>query len=256
MTLLHLTTLHLTSAAQWAAGRIEPAPGEAFVHLSRPEQVHIPANLLYRGRRDLIALVLRDVDDRAMREEGGFPHLYRPIERDDVVDTVPFPCDDTGEFHLWFVPMDASESPAADLIEAMVVEMEELYGVRIDAAIVDGKAMPSATPADFAPPSGVYLVGYLDGVPVAGGGLKQLEPGVAEIKRMYVAPSVRGRGIARALLGALEDAAVRRGYSVARLDTGPKQPGARHLYVSTGYREIDNYNANPRATFFGEKRLT
>jgi uncharacterized protein (DUF952 family) len=247
-----VTLLHMTTAAEWAGGRIEAAPGEDFVHLSRPEQLHVPANAFYAGRRDLILLVVdpaRLVDE--VKEEGGFPHLYGPLLADAVVDVLPFPADDDGSFHLVFAPMDAGRPPASDLIEAMVQEMDELYGGRID---VPG--MPSAAPADFVRPKGTFLVGFLDGEPVTGGGVKTLEPGLGEIKRMYVAPEARGRGIARRLLTALEDAARRLGHDRVRLDTGPDQPEAKHLYQSAGYVEIANYNDNPKATYFGEKHLT
>ena len=72
---------------------------------------------------------------------------------------------------------------------------------------------------------------------------------------MYVVPAARGRGVARELLGALEARARALGYTVGRLDTGPRQPAAQHLYESAGYKQIENFNANPVATFFGEKRL-
>jgi GNAT superfamily N-acetyltransferase len=72
---------------------------------------------------------------------------------------------------------------------------------------------------------------------------------------MYMAPQVRGRGLGRVLLAALESHARALGYELARLDTGDKQPGAQHLYESAGYRPIPNYNGNPIATYFGEKRL-
>ncbi|HEX7298499.1 MAG TPA: GNAT family N-acetyltransferase, partial [Solirubrobacteraceae bacterium] len=61
---------------------------------------------------------------------------------------------------------------------------------------------------------------------------------------------------ARILLAALEDAARARGYRVVRLDTGPRQPHAMALYASEGYVEIGNFNANPIAAYWGEKRLT
>ncbi len=61
--------------------------------------------------------------------------------------------------------------------------------------------------------------------------------------------------MARALLEALENLARELGYTTARLDTGSRQPAARHLYESAGYREVGNFNANPVATFFGEKAL-
>lgn len=247
-----MTYLHLTTPARWAAGRIDPAPGEAFVHLSTPAQVHVAANVHYRGRRDLVALALDPALVTAdVRVEGGFPHLYGPVLPSYVVDVLPFPAEEDGSFHLVFAPVPASTPPASDLVEAMVQEMDDLYGTRID-----GDDMPSARPADFVRPHGTFLVGFLDGEPVAGGGVKTFAPGIGEIKRMYVAPHVRGRGVARRLLAALEDAARRLGHERVRLDTGPKQPHALHLYSSSGYREIANYNANPKATYFGEKVLT
>ena len=85
--------------------------------------------------------------------------------------------------------------------------------------------------------------------------MKDLGGGIAEIKRMYVVPEARGRGLARELLVALEEAARGLGYERVRLDTGPKQPHAEHLYRSAGYEEIENFNANRMASFWGEKRL-
>ena len=55
--------------------------------------------------------------------------------------------------------------------------------------------------------------------------------------------------------GELEDRARALGYTAARLDTGPKQAGAQALYESAGYAAIGNFNGNPVASFFGEKRL-
>jgi GNAT superfamily N-acetyltransferase len=156
--------------------------------------------------------------------------------------------DDSG-VQIDFRAMDAAAPPASDLLAAVVAELRGVYGP------IDGVGMPTATPADFAPPSGTFLVGLADGEPVCAGGLKRLETGVAEIKRMYVVPAARGRGIARALLGALEDAARALGYGVVRLDTGARQPHAMALYASAGYTEIGDYNANPVAAYWGEKRL-
>jgi GNAT superfamily N-acetyltransferase len=148
-----------------------------------------------------------------------------------------------------FRESDPALSPARDLIAAMVAEMNELYGD------IEGPNVPSATPADFAQPHGTFLVGYDDGEPVCAGGLKRLDDHAAEIKRMYVVPTARRRGVARALLAALEAAARERGYRVVRLDTGPRQPHAMALYASQGYVEIGNFNANPVAAYWGEKRL-
>ena len=149
-----------------------------------------------------------------------------------------------------FEPVPADTPPASDLLAAMVAEMALLYGP------IDRPDMPSATAADFAPPRGTFLVGFDDdGAPVCGGGVKGLDAQAAEIKRMYVVPAARRRGVARALLAALEDAAHELGYTTVRLDTGPRQPHAQALYEASGYRPIGNFNANPVASFWGEKRL-
>jgi GNAT superfamily N-acetyltransferase len=72
---------------------------------------------------------------------------------------------------------------------------------------------------------------------------------------MYVVPQARGRGLATVLLEALEDQARALGYTTARLDTGPQQPTAQAMYERAGYAPIGNFNANPFASFWGEKRL-
>jgi GNAT superfamily N-acetyltransferase len=149
-----------------------------------------------------------------------------------------------------FEAVPADIPPASDLVAAMVAEMALLYGP------IDVPGMPSATPADFAAPRGTFLVGFGDdGAPVCAGGVKGLDARAAEIKRMYVVPAARGRGVAKMLLAALEDAARGLGYTVARLDTGPRQPHAQRMYEAAGYAPIGNFNANPVASFWGEKRL-
>ncbi|CAB4923580.1 unannotated protein [freshwater metagenome] len=150
----------------------------------------------------------------------------------------------------------ADDEPGATLLAEFLAELEDRYGP----PPVDGRG-PTATPDELAPPHGTFLVGWVGDEPVACGGCKRLfgeeHPGgpTAEIKRMYVRPSGRGRGVARRLLAELEEAARRAGHRRVRLDTGPAQPDARHLYRSSGYREIPDYNGNPRAAYWFEKDL-
>jgi GNAT superfamily N-acetyltransferase len=108
---------------------------------------------------------------------------------------------------------------------------------------------------EMEPPGGTFLVALEDDVPVACGGLRTLRRGVGEIKRMYVAPGARGRGVGRVLLEFLEDMARDPGYAVARLDTGARQPRAQRMYERAGYAAVPDYNDNPYAAFWGEKRL-
>jgi GNAT superfamily N-acetyltransferase len=159
-------------------------------------------------------------------------------------------------------PMD--EEPAAALAQGMRDEIAVMY----DGLVLDGPDMPKAGPDELSPPGGTFIVGYqvggseknrlrnLDGeTPVCCGGLKRLPDGACEIKKMFVLESARGRGVARELLVELERRARELGYEVARLDTGPRQPRAQRMYERAGYAAIENFNANPVATFFGEKRL-
>lgn len=88
---------------------------------------------------------------------------------------------------------------------------------------------------EFWPPRGVFLVAWLDSRPVGCAGLKEVDTGVAELKRLYVAPSARGHGVARALLAAVEEHARAAGAARIRLITGEAQPEAVSLYASTGW---------------------
>lgn len=150
-----------------------------------------------------------------------------------------------------FRPGRSDEEPGRALLRAMSDEMRQVY----EGLELAGLGMPSATPADLAPPGGAFLIGWLADTAVCCGGLKRLPDGAVEIKRMFVQPAFRRRGLAGQLLGALEDTARDLGYTVARLDTGPRQPHAQALYEARGYRPIGNFNANPVASFWGEKNL-
>jgi GNAT superfamily N-acetyltransferase len=146
---------------------------------------------------------------------------------------------------LEFRRCDAGRPPASELIEAVLDEYDAVAGRAL-------RGGPSATPSDFSPPGGAFVVGFLDGVPICSGGIKALGDDVGEIKRMYVVPEFRGRGFVRALIGALEDTARDLGHRVMRLDsTSATWP----IYRAAGYREIADYNDNPHADIWGEKRL-
>ena len=108
---------------------------------------------------------------------------------------------------------------------------------------------------ELLPPAGALLVGYEDGEAVACGAVRVIAPGIAEVKRMFVAPALRGRGLGRALLDALERTAVELGCDVARLDSTEPLAEAMALYRSAGYVEIGDYNRNPNATTWLERRL-
>lgn len=128
---------------------------------------------------------------------------------------------------------------AAQLVEEVQQEYVARYGGRDETPLEDGY---------FEPPNGSFYVGYLDGVPVATGAWRRRHDVVveglhesAEIKRMYVAPSARGRGLARAMLAHLEETARVAGAEVMVLETGIAQPEALALYRSSGYTPIPGF---------------
>ena len=115
--------------------------------------------------------------------------------------------------------------------------------------------IPSADPAEVAPPVGAWVVAYLDGRPVGCGGVKRLDDTSAELKRIYLADAARGHGLGRRILEELERHARELGYERLRLDTGDRQPEALGLFRSAGYELIPDYNGNTWATYWMEKRL-
>ncbi|MEU5791733.1 GNAT family N-acetyltransferase [Micromonospora purpureochromogenes] len=101
-----------------------------------------------------------------------------------------------------------------------------------------------------------YLAVVVDGRAVACGGIQALDAATGELKRMYVRPAYRGRGIARQLLTALEELAFQRGHSVVCLETGVYLPAAIGLYTSCGYEPIPVYGEyvdNPYSVCFAKR---
>ncbi|GIH76794.1 GNAT family N-acetyltransferase [Planobispora longispora] len=90
-------------------------------------------------------------------------------------------------------------------------------------------------------PEARFLVAVVDGRAVGCGAVQPVDPATGEVKRMYVAPDHRGRGVARSLLAALEDLARAQGNTVLRLATGHLQPEAISLYRGSGYEPIPPY---------------
>jgi GNAT superfamily N-acetyltransferase len=114
---------------------------------------------------------------------------------------------------------------------------------------------PSARPDELEPPTGGFFVAYADAEAVACGGFKRLTDRIAEVKRMYTARDMRGRGLGAMILARVESEAAAAGYELIRLDTGVHQPHAIALYRSAGYYEIPDYNGNPPASYWFEKLL-
>ena len=135
---------------------------------------------------------------------------------------------------------------AQQLIEQVQQEYVVRYGGR-DAAVVD--------PAEFAPPRGLFLVAEVGGVPAGCGGWRVHGDGVVELKRMYVAPACRRRGLAALVLAELERTAAAAGHRRVVLNSGERQPEALALYARTGYVPVPGYGIyadSPDAVFLGK----
>jgi DNA-binding MarR family transcriptional regulator/GNAT superfamily N-acetyltransferase len=113
----------------------------------------------------------------------------------------------------------------------------------------------SAEPHEMTPPAGLFLVAYRHGDAVGCGGVKHHPGAPSEIKRMWVAENARGLGVARRLLADLETDAVRAGAPAARIETSATLFEAITLYRSTGYVEVEPFNAEPFADHWFEKPL-
>ncbi len=121
---------------------------------------------------------------------------------------------------------------------------------RVQQEYVDRYGSPDESPVEpalFDPPEGLFLVGYDDGRPLVTGAWRRSPEralggtSAVELKRMYVVPEARGRGLARQVLAELERTAVEAGHDVAVLETGLRQPEAISLYLSEGYVEIPGF---------------
>jgi GNAT superfamily N-acetyltransferase len=147
----------------------------------------------------------------------------------------------------------ASVSPASPeartLIDALDAELHERY---------PGIPAHGLHERDVANPLVTFVVGRFRGTPVACGATRPIEPGVAEIKRMYVRPEVRGHGFSKQILSALEDGARSSGVTRLIMETGNRQPEAVSLYRTAGYTPTAPYGeyvGNEFSRCF-EKRLS
>lgn len=114
----------------------------------------------------------------------------------------------------------------------------------------------SRLPGEYAPPRGELLLALVDGRPAGCVGLRPLEGDTCEMKRVYLRPEWRRRGIGRAMAEAIVQAARRIGYRKMRLDTIPSLKPAIALYRSMGFRVIAPYRVIPTSSaFFMELKL-
>lgn len=151
-------------------------------------------------------------------------------------------------------PASFTDTDTQRLVEEVQAEYVVLYGG------------PDVSPIEagmFDPPRGAFFLARVDELPVAMGGWRLRSDVLpyggtlsAEVKRMYVAPGARRRGLARAVLGHLEATARAAGADAMVLETGTEQPGAIRLYLDSGYEGIESfgyYSWSPKSRCFGKR---
>ena len=132
---------------------------------------------------------------------------------------------------------------------------EYVEWIGLDLAFQEIDAELGGLPGEYAPPRGALFVA-VEGVRYLGMfALRPLDESIAEMKRLYVRPAARGRGLARRLIARLCDEGKRLNYTELRLDTLPKMGEAQALYETYGFVDIEPYYETPIAgtRFMGKK---
>jgi putative acetyltransferase len=131
------------------------------------------------------------------------------------------------------------QAVARDLIREYAESLE------IDLKFQDFEGELASFPGEYAPPSGAVLLAIVGGVPAGVVALRAQPDGSCEMKRLYVRPRFRGRGVGRRLAAEIVARAAGRGYTTMRLDTLATMEAALDLYRKLGFRDIAPYRYNP-----------
>ena len=121
-------------------------------------------------------------------------------------------------------------------------KVKENFGVSFDIATMLEEDMNTLD--KFMPPKGRLLLGYVEDQPMGIACLKELMNNIGEIKRMYVRPQARKRGLGRTLLNQVLEEARQIGYTLVRLDSARFMTEAHQLYRTNGFREIEAYEGS------------
>ena len=219
-----------------------------------------------------VAVTCRHADVAAFTSASTVRHLFEGVGRENLPPVLacigPATADQAAALDLT-VDIESSDhsipgivAAIADAVPQMVLLrpepaaaedsqwMLEQYYAEIDARFesgLDRGIVQTTDPDEISPPNGLFIAGRLAGRPVACGVLKIVEPGVADIKRMWVGDRVRGRGVGRRLLRRLVAEGRAMGLRRVQLDTNRVLDEAISLYRSEGFVEVPAFNDEPHA---------
>ena len=216
--------------------RVEPSAGDGRVRIAR---------LTEGGLAERVVL-----DERSDASAAAILAPLGPAEREDLVSAMRTVRRLILAGAIEIRRADPAGPEARRCIAAYYAELD-----RRSPTGFDPSTGISAEPHEVVPPYGDFLVAYLNGEAVGCGAVRHHPGGPSHVKRMWVAESARGLGIARRLLAELEAVIVAAGVPVAQLETHRLLVEAIALYRSAGYVEVPPFNDEPFADFWFEKRL-
>ena len=221
-----------------AAGlaRVAPSPSDRRIRVVRLTEAGLAERELLDRRSDALAESMLEPLDEGQRER--LVDAMRTVER-----LLTLPAVDVR-------PVDPRHPDARQCVRAYLAEIS-----RRGARPYDPAAGVTAEPHELTPPAGCFVIACLHAEPIGCGGVKHHAGGPSELKRLWVSPTARGLGIGRRLLNELEAVAAAAGAPAVRLDTHGTLAEAIALYHSAGYREVPDFNGEPFADHWFQKRL-
>lgn len=201
------------------------------------------ATLTDKGRAEFTAYEALS-DDRAAQALARHPHPEALLAAMDLVASA------LGRDRITFEEVDPRAEAARYCLSEYYAELGRRFATGFDVSL---SRDPEA--GDMIAPRGAFLLAMSDGLPIGCVGLKGQGGAVAEIKRLWIAPSARGLGLSKRLMAQIETRARALGIATLRLDTNSALPEAVALYRGTGWTEIARFNDDPYPDHFFEKRI-
>ncbi|MEO6300830.1 MAG: GNAT family N-acetyltransferase [Paracoccaceae bacterium] len=157
------------------------------------------------------------------------------------------PIDTLHRAHVEIRPTDPDDRAALQCLAAY-------FQLLTDKAVTrETFPLPDPDAYKYRPPHGTFLIAFSHTLPIGCVSLRTLDPGLGEVKRLWVAPDVRGQGLARRLMTAVENAARALNLHHLNLDTNAALPEAIALYHATGWHPIPAYSGFPSTHWFGKR---